>query len=65
MPEPSIGLDKLAALRGITRWCYLRARSSDSCSTFVLWTLAPTSLTIIAAVTAPGEVAGAVDFSEQ
>jgi len=30
----------------------------------VPWTLLPTSLTIIAAVTAPGEVAGAEDFRE-
>ena len=49
---------------GITRWCHLHARSSDIGSTFVPWTMALTSLTIIAAVTAPGEVAGAVDFSE-
>ena len=54
----------MAASRRITRWCYSRARFSDFCSTFVPWTLQRTSSTIIAAVTAPGEVAGAVDFSE-
>jgi hypothetical protein len=54
----------MAAARGIARWCYSRTRSSGISSTFVPWTRALTSLTIIAAVTAPGEVAGAVDFSE-
>jgi hypothetical protein len=54
----------MAAVRCITRWCYSRARSCDIGSTFVPWTVALTSQTIIAAVTAPGEVSGAVDFSE-
>ena len=54
----------MASARGITRSCYSRARASAIRSTFVPWTAPPPSPTILAAVTAPGEVAGAEDFSK-